>query len=120
MPRSAGPARKVKSAPAFAASIEPFIASAASVQPIDDAMWYIGVKKPVPWYVAAATIAYMAMTTAPRIPPAMTIAGKAKRGLRDVSVRSMRPPPPSWDGIPRKAPGEGKVSRWRQSFDRMA
>jgi hypothetical protein len=64
-PTAAGPAEKVKASPFAAASIERIIVAGSMSA---EAMWYSGVKKPVPWYVAAATIANIAMTIAATTP----------------------------------------------------
>src|SRR5829696_2161688 len=84
-PSTAGPNTNVNEFPAIAASIDLIIVSgAANVA----AMWYSGVKNPVCWYVHAAIIAYIAITSdaptparAPRIaaapsalPPAVATA----------------------------------------------
>jgi hypothetical protein len=68
-PVSAGPVNHVRRSPLCACSIDVFIASMGAAPPSDEPMWYSGVKNPVPWYVADAIIANMAITVAPTMPP---------------------------------------------------
>jgi hypothetical protein len=89
-PTTAGPAVKKNASPPSADCIEDSMAVPAALHPGDEAMWYMGVKNPVPWYVAPAIIANIAMNTAPTRPPTIPSSIQAPKERPARGVADMR------------------------------